>query len=229
MAKTVERTQAGGTSSKDTGRQLRQVRRKQGLSRTEVARSAGLTRRELAAYERGRIVIPESDLWCLAGSCGVDVDELLPGREPLKVGSGLSSLAMGDSIRRLRDPAATDGLLREYLSMVYELRNLPLGSRVPLREPDLVALADALGGTPAAIEGRLVELIGASQDEAARLRAMILPHCPCLPHHSQAPSHRSRATRPCTAPSGRPIPSRRSSTSSPRRAPRIRSRPSHRP
>jgi transcriptional regulator with XRE-family HTH domain len=175
VAKTVEQTQAGGKSSKDTGRHLRQVRRKQGLSRSEVARSAGLTRRELAAYERGRIVIPESDLWCLAGSCGVDVNELLPGREPLKVGSGLSSLAMGDSIRRLRDPAPPDGLLREYLSMVYELRNLPPGSRVPLREPDLVALAEALGGTPGAIEARLVELIGASQEEAARLRAMILP------------------------------------------------------
>jgi transcriptional regulator with XRE-family HTH domain len=175
VAKTVERTQTGGTSSKDTGRQLRQVRRKQGLSRSEVARSAGLTRRELAAYERGRIVIPESDLWCLAGSCGVDVNELLPGREPLKVGSDLSSLAMGDSIRRLREPAPPDGLLREYLSMVYELRNLPAGSRVPLREPDLVALADALGGTPEAIEARLVDLIGTSQEEAARLRAMILP------------------------------------------------------
>jgi len=175
VAKTAERTQVGGKPSKDTARHLRQVRRKQGLSRSEVARSAGLTRRELAAYERGRIVIPESDLWCLAGSCGVDVDELLPGREPLKVGSGLSSLAMGDSIRRLRDPAAPDGLLREYLSMIYELRNLPPGSRVPLREPDLVALADALGGSPEAIETRLVELIGASQEEAARLRAMILP------------------------------------------------------
>gem|GEM_PF-2585973 len=175
MAKTVERNQAGGKSSKDVGRQLRQVRRRQGLSRSDVARSAGLTRRELAAYERGRMVIPESDLWCLAGSCGVDVDELLPEREPLKVGSGLSSLAMGDSIRRLRDPQGPDGLLREYLSMVYELRNLPPGSRVPLREPDLVALAEALGGTPEAIEARLVELIGASHEEAARLRAMILP------------------------------------------------------
>ena len=175
MAKTAEQTKAGGKPEKDTGRHLRKVRRKQGLSRAEVARSAGLTRRELAAYERGRIVIPESDLWCLAGSCGVDVDELLPGREPLKVGSGLSSLAMGDSIRRLRDPEAPDGLLREYLSMIYELRNLPPGSRVPLREPDLVALADALGGSPEAIEARLVELIGASHEEAARLRAMILP------------------------------------------------------
>jgi transcriptional regulator with XRE-family HTH domain len=175
VAKTVEQPEADGRSSRDLGRQLRQVRRKQGLSRAEVARSAGLTRRELAAYERGRIVIPESDLWCLAGSCGVDVNELLPDRTPLRIGSGLSSLAMGDSIRRLREPGQPEGLLREYLSMVYELRNLPPGSRIPLRESDLVILADALGGTPDVIEERLIELIGASHEEAARLRAMILP------------------------------------------------------
>ncbi len=175
VTKTVEPPEADGRSSKDVGRQLRQVRRKQGLSRAEVARSAGLTRRELAAYERGRILIPESDLWCLAGSCGVDVNELLPDRTPLRIGSGLSSLAMGDSIRRLREPGQPSGLLREYLSMIYELRNLPPGSRIPLRESDLATLADALGGTPDVIEERLVELVGASHEEAARLRAMILP------------------------------------------------------
>lgn len=172
MAKTARRETP---SSKQLGRHLRQVRRKQGLSRAEVARSAGLTRRELTAYERGRIDVPESDLWCLAGSCGVDVSELLPSRDPLHVSSDLSSLAVGDSIRHLREPGEPDGLLREYLAMIYELRNLPPGSRVPLREPDLMALADALGGTPEAIEQKLVELIGASREEAARLRAMILP------------------------------------------------------
>ena len=42
------------------------------------ARGAGLSRRELVAYERGKVPIPESDLWVLAGSCGVDVGELVP-------------------------------------------------------------------------------------------------------------------------------------------------------
>jgi len=161
-------------SPKQVGRQLRHVRRKQGLSRTEVARSAGLTRRELAAYERGRVEIPESDLWCLAGSCGVDVDELLPRRHELRIDSTLSTLAIGDSIRHLRSPAEPDGMLREYLAMIYELRNLAPGSTVPLREADLATLADALGGSPEAIEARLVEVVGANREEAARLRAMIL-------------------------------------------------------
>jgi transcriptional regulator with XRE-family HTH domain len=160
---------------KDVGRQLRHVRRKQGLSRSEVARSAGLTRRELAAYERGKQSVPESDLWCLAGSCGVDVGELLPERPPVQVNTDLSLLAVGDSIRYLRSPVEDDELLRQYLAMIYELRNVPPGSAVPLRERDLTALADALGGSPERIEARLVELIGMSLEEAARLRAMILP------------------------------------------------------
>jgi transcriptional regulator with XRE-family HTH domain len=174
MAKTADIGQ-DGNSPKDVGRQLRHVRRKQGLSRSEVARSAGLTRRELAAYERGKQAVPESDLWCLAGSCGVDVGELLPERPPVQVNSDLSLLAVGDSIRYLRSPVEDDELLRQYLAMIYELRNVPPGSVVPLRERDLTALADALGGSPERIEARLVDLVGMSREEAARLRSMILP------------------------------------------------------
>ena len=180
MAKTADRAASDGFEPREVGRQLRHVRRKQGLSRSEVARSAGLTRRELAAYERGRAEVPESDLWCLAGSCGVDVSELLPNRAPVKVSSDLSLLAIGDSIRYLRDPVDDDEMLREYLSMIYELRNLPPGSRIPLRERDLMSLADALGGSPERIEARLIGLIGMSHQEAAQLRAMILPF-PSLP------------------------------------------------
>jgi transcriptional regulator with XRE-family HTH domain len=165
-------------SPKQVGRQLRNVRRKQGLTRAEVARSAGLTRRELAAYERGRVEIPESDLWCLAGSCGVDVAELLPQRDELRIDSSISTLAIGDSIRHLRTIDEPDGMLRQYLAMIYELRNLPPDATVPLREADLATLADALGGTPEAIEARLADVIGADRDEAARLRAMILPPRP---------------------------------------------------
>jgi transcriptional regulator with XRE-family HTH domain len=58
------------------------VRRRQGLSRAHVAHSAGLTKRELAAYENGRVAVPETDLCSLAGSCGVEVDELIGQHGP---------------------------------------------------------------------------------------------------------------------------------------------------
>jgi len=194
----------------EVGRHLRSVRKAQGLSRAEVARSAGLTRRELAAYERGRIPVPDSDLWCLAGSCGVDVSELLPSRDKLVANSDLGSLTVGDSVARLRAGASSDGLLREYLAMIYELRNLPPGTRPPMREEDLAALADTLGGTPEAIEARLHELIGVSRDEAARLRAMILPPR-SLPAASAAPladlsAYASTPYTPFDAPMASPEP-----------------------
>jgi transcriptional regulator with XRE-family HTH domain len=175
MAPTAERNVQEPTSPKAVGRNLRQVRRQQGLSRGAAARSAGLTRRELAQYERGKVECPESDLWCLAGSCGVDVAQLLPRRAPLHISPDLTTISTGDTIRHLRGPAEPDGVLREYMSMIYDLRSLPPGSPVPLRQADLAALADALGGTPASIEQRLVDQIGASPEEAIRLRTMILP------------------------------------------------------
>ena len=73
-ASTIELT----VTPKELGKHLRTVRRKKGLSLSEVARGSGLSRRELVAYERGKVPIPESDLWVLAGSCGVDVAELMP-------------------------------------------------------------------------------------------------------------------------------------------------------
>jgi transcriptional regulator with XRE-family HTH domain len=57
---------------------LKALRRAHGLSRAQVARSAGLSRRELRRYERGRMV-STAELRAIAGSCGVDVDELVVG------------------------------------------------------------------------------------------------------------------------------------------------------
>jgi transcriptional regulator with XRE-family HTH domain len=87
-------------SPKEMGKHLREVRRKKGLSLSEVARGAGLSRRELVAYERGKTPIPESDLWVLAGSCGVDVAELRPIAAPRAIEAGPESIT--DSITQLR-------------------------------------------------------------------------------------------------------------------------------
>src|SRR5260370_35802672 len=85
MARTVEPSAPDRSSPKDVGRNLREVRKQQGLSRGAAARSAGLTRRELAAYERGKVEVPESDLWCPAGSCGVALSALLARPEPRRI------------------------------------------------------------------------------------------------------------------------------------------------
>jgi transcriptional regulator with XRE-family HTH domain len=80
-----------------------------------------------------------------------------------------------DDIEALPDFVAPDALLREYLSMLLELRDTQRISPTSLRQEDLSELAAALGGTPEAIEARLMELLGTDEQEAWQLRTTILP------------------------------------------------------
>jgi transcriptional regulator with XRE-family HTH domain len=57
---------------------IRDARRASALSRNQVARSAGLTGRELARYEHGRAIPCERDLRALAGACGINPRDLIP-------------------------------------------------------------------------------------------------------------------------------------------------------
>jgi transcriptional regulator with XRE-family HTH domain len=59
------------------GARVRTARHRLRLGRGRVARNAGLSRRELASFERGRGDMSVDKVRSLAGSLGVDVDELL--------------------------------------------------------------------------------------------------------------------------------------------------------
>jgi transcriptional regulator with XRE-family HTH domain len=161
---------------KDLGKHLRDVRRRKGLSLSEVARGAGLSRRELVAYERGKIPIPDSDLWVLAGSCGVDVAELLPrtSSPELAVATTDTATTMGDTIAQLRR-TQDDAGLAPYLATLNKLRELAPGKRIPVKDRELAAMADALGRDPVALEQRLQAGMHVTPQEAARLREIILP------------------------------------------------------
>ena len=97
---------------KQLGKHLRSVRRRKGLSLSEVARGAGLSRRELVAYERGKVPIPESDLWVLAGSCGVDVAELMPTTTTSQelVLARDAATSIGDTVAQLRKHQEDPGI-----------------------------------------------------------------------------------------------------------------------
>src|SRR5262245_48284657 len=120
-------------NSKELGKHLRAVRRAKGLSLSEVARGAGLSRRELVNYERGKVEIPESDLWVLAGSCGVDVAELVPASEPKSLTPAVRSApsSMEDAIFQLR-ANQPEAMLQRHLDTLSSLRALPPGSPVQL-------------------------------------------------------------------------------------------------
>ena len=191
-------------SPKELGKQLRAVRRRKGLSLSEVARGAGLSRRELVAYERGKVEIPESDLWVIAGSCGVDVAELVPPTDPKALASAPETIE--DTISQLRSHQP-DGIQR-HLDTLYALRALPPGSVVQLQERERIAIADALGNDAASIETRLVETMRVSQRRGptaagtrrARRAALLAPGA------RRAAGPRARAR---TGPRARPRPGTR--------------------
>jgi transcriptional regulator with XRE-family HTH domain len=60
----------------DTGARLRAVRELSGLSSRDVARAAGLTRREVAMVERGRRRLSTDELRALAGALNIDAEVL---------------------------------------------------------------------------------------------------------------------------------------------------------
>ena len=147
------------TANADVGERLRQLRRTLGKSRGQLARASALTRRQVAAFERGKSSLSEADLRTLAEACGVDVDELAPRNLRL----ALAAHALSDQgAVQLEGEAARDALLREYVLMLVDLRgsvDVPASS---LRQDDLEELARVVGGTPAAIEERLTYLLEAS-------------------------------------------------------------------
>lgn len=159
-------------TSDDFADRLRQLRRAKGLSRAQLADSSGLSRRTIASLERGRASLPEGDLSALARACGVEAGELDPPGYNLTLTVGASS---DGTISGLQGEAALDALLREYVSMVVELRESRQFLPASLRQDDLCELARALGGTPEAIEARLIELLGTDQHEAWQLRTTIVP------------------------------------------------------
>ena len=144
----AEATTEISVTPKQLGKHLRSIRRKKGLSLSEVARGAGLSRRELVNYERGKAAIPESDLWVLAGSCGVDVAELMPTTSTHELTAAASSTSVGDSVSQLRR-GQEDAGITAYLHTLQKLQALPAGKRIPVKERELEEIATALGSTRA--------------------------------------------------------------------------------
>jgi transcriptional regulator with XRE-family HTH domain len=88
------------------GQRVRSARGRLRLNRSIVARNAGLSRRTLAAFERGRRDLSVDEVRSLAGSLGVDVGDLLPLDE-MHAGPAPSQIRIEDV---LDVPVDIDGL-----------------------------------------------------------------------------------------------------------------------
>ena len=131
----------------------------------------------------------------LAGSCGVDVSELMPQQASAPELAAGASTTIGDTVAQLRR-GQDDAGLAPYLATLTRLRELPPGKRVPVKDRELEAMAEALGREPAAIEQRLQRVMQVSPEEATRLREIILPR----PQRRQAAARSKPPSRPrrCT-------------------------------
>jgi transcriptional regulator with XRE-family HTH domain len=150
---------------------LRAARHDAGLSKRSVAKRSGVPLRRVTALDAGTGVPTDRELGALAQACRVSVFDLLPS------GYSLRLLAQDEASgpREVSGPEAMDALLREYLSMVVEMRAGRPVTAPTLRHEDLVELAAALGDDPEAIGARLVELLDAQDADASVLVSMILP------------------------------------------------------
>ncbi len=166
---------AAAFPNKRMGAALVEYRQRCGMSRRAVANESDIDSHRLKSYEQGRIRIPDRDLVTLAALYEVEVAELLPPRAPLDFDPQRSTLRVSGVVRKVQDPGAGSyAVLKEYLRIVYELRDTSRLERIPLREADLDALAEALGRKPKVIEQRLIELMDCSHSDAIAMRRVIL-------------------------------------------------------
>jgi transcriptional regulator with XRE-family HTH domain len=159
-------------ASSGFGTRLRAVRHEADLSKRSVAKRSGIPLRRVSALDAGSEVPTDRELGALAQACRVSVFDLLPS------GYSLRLLAQDDEASGAREVSgseASDALLREYLSMVVEMRAGRPVTAPTLRHEDLVELAAALGDDPEAIGARLVDLLDANAGDAPVLVSMILP------------------------------------------------------
>ena len=167
----MKRRDTDGAVDSGSCHRIAAVRQERGLSRSQLARKSGLSRRQIAAFEEATTVPTASELAAVSRACGVSPDEIMRPELDARVVAGVvESGADGE----LRGQAASDALLREYLSMLLELRRVAALAPISLRQDDLTELAKALGGTPELIEARLIELVETDTQSASELRVTML-------------------------------------------------------
>ncbi len=168
-------SRTAGVPPERVGAALADQRRRRGLTRRAAAERAGLNARRLKAYELGRARVPDDDLERLAAAYELPATALLPTRSTVRFDTERSTLRVGDRVRRVDDiDSGSFGVLKEYLELVYELRNTSRLERIPLRDDDLDALARAFGPDSETIEQRLMDLMDITHDEAVAMRRVIL-------------------------------------------------------
>ena len=137
----------------------------------------GLTLVELDDIEHGRRELDEATLHALVAAYGIEDAGLLPSRSQLVIDLDEGRISVARSEVGVDSSYGPDAILTRYLSLVYRLRDLPLGTELPLRDVDVDVLAGALSLAGGDIESRLHRLMedrADVEDDQRRIRRQLL-------------------------------------------------------
>lgn len=161
------------------GSLLREARASQGRSLTDLTTASGLSLVELDDIEHGRRDLDETTLGALITAYGVEGADLVPARAQLVIDLDDGRIAVNRTDVDVDPASGPDAVLTRYLALVYRLRDLPPGTRIPLREIDVDVLATALSLPAEDITTRLERLVDSEsaveRDQQRIRRQLLLP------------------------------------------------------
>ena len=155
------------TSAAQLGLALRRHRQALGASLEKISNRLdyAFTPVVLSMIESGQYPLEEPQVHLLLWGYDAHLDELLPALEELEFDE---QPAVGRTIRELKESTGAVDLLDAYLTFVYDLRDAPQGSPVPLRQADLVVLSNTIDWPTDEIRGHLLAVMGKGRVTSGR-------------------------------------------------------------
>lgn len=161
------------------GTLLRRAREAAGRDLEDLRTESGLTVVELDDVEHGRRVLDEATLDALVAAYGIEGASLVPARSQLVIDLDEGRIAVDRDHVGIDPSYGPDAVLTRYLALVYRLRDLPIGTALPLRDVDIEVLATSLALADRDIESRLHRLmdrhVDVEQDQKRIRRQLLLP------------------------------------------------------
>lgn len=158
------------------GALLSHARVAKGLTLDEVAGRAGdqFSTGTLASVERGTRDCSDAELRTLSQLYSLEATSLVPSRSQLVIDFDDRMLSVEDHHTKLgRSPRDREDVLSRYLAMVYSMRQVEPGHRIPLRVDDLDVLGRALHVGTQTLAADLTSLMSNPRDAVGwRSRAL---------------------------------------------------------
>jgi len=156
---------------------LRRARVGAGLDLADLTGPAGLSASELDDVEHGRRRLDDVMLEALVAAYGIEDAGLVPERSHLVIDLDEGRIAVDRVDLDIDVASGPDAVLARYLSLVYRLRDLPVGSPLQLRDVDLDVLSVALRLATGDVDSRLRRLMDDGSDvtrDQQRIRRQLL-------------------------------------------------------